>query len=78
MDYLLKTTHYFYETTVGAGLPIISTLKDLIKTGDKIIGIEGVFSGTMSYLFNELSDDIPFSEIVKDAKIKGYTYYSKD
>lgn len=68
-----KTTHYFYETTAGAGLPIISTLKDLIKTGDKIIEIEGVLSGTLSFIFNNLSAELPFSEIVKRAKEEGYT-----
>ncbi|MFV2016451.1 MAG: bifunctional aspartate kinase/homoserine dehydrogenase I, partial [Candidatus Heimdallarchaeota archaeon] len=67
------TTHYFYETTAGAGLPIISTLKDLIKTGDKVIEIEGVLSGTLSFIFNNLSDELTFSEIVKQAKEEGYT-----
>ncbi|MCE7734610.1 MAG: bifunctional aspartate kinase/homoserine dehydrogenase I, partial [Candidatus Heimdallarchaeota archaeon] len=68
-----KTTHYFYETTAGAGLPIISTLQDLIKTGDKVIEIEGVLSGTLSFIFNNLSDKQAFSEIVKLAKKEGYT-----
>ncbi|MHA2402250.1 MAG: bifunctional aspartate kinase/homoserine dehydrogenase I [Candidatus Kariarchaeaceae archaeon] len=68
-----KTTHYFYETTVGAGLPIISTLKDLIKTGDVVTEIEGILSGTLSFIFNILSETTPFSEIVKLAKEKGYT-----
>ncbi|CAG8843838.1 29775_t:CDS:2 [Gigaspora margarita] len=68
----------FNESTVGAGLPVISTLKDLIRTGDKINRIEGIFSGTLSYIFNEFSksgDDKgqPFSEIVKVAKENGYT-----
>ncbi|OLS22548.1 MAG: Bifunctional aspartokinase/homoserine dehydrogenase 1 [Candidatus Heimdallarchaeota archaeon LC_2] len=68
-----KTTHYFYETTVGAGLPIISTLKDLIKTGDQIDEIEGVLSGTLSFIFNNLSEIKSFSEVVKIAKREGYT-----
>ena len=64
---------FFYETNVGAGLPVISTLKNLIKTGDEIISIEGVFSGTLSYLFNTITPEIPFSELVKKAWKKGYT-----
>lgn len=65
------------ESTVGAGLPILSTLKDLVNTGDEIEKIEGVFSGTLSYIFNEFSKveggDVKFSEVVKIAKDKGYT-----
>ncbi|WVQ79878.1 hypothetical protein IAT38_001978 [Cryptococcus sp. DSM 104549] len=65
------------ESTVGAGLPIIQTLKDLVGTGDEIEKIEGVFSGTLSYIFNEFSKpeggDVKFSEVVKIAKDKGYT-----
>lgn len=65
------------ESTVGAGLPILSTLKDLIETGDEIVKIEGVFSGTLSYIFNEWSTpkggDKKFSEVVKVAKDNGYT-----
>ena len=68
-----KTTHYFYETTVGAGLPIISTLRDLIKTGDQIDEIEGILSGTLSFIFNSLSETKLFSEVVTIAKEEGYT-----
>ncbi|KAJ7204726.1 homoserine dehydrogenase-domain-containing protein [Mycena pura] len=68
---------FLNEATVGAGLPIISTLKDLVITGDKIVKIEGVFSGTMSYIFNEFSTGKPggpeFSSVVKVAREKGYT-----
>ncbi len=64
---------FYYETNVGAGLPVISTLKNLIKTGDKIISIEGIFSGTLSYLFNTITPEIPFSELVRKAWEKGYT-----
>ncbi|KAK7039613.1 homoserine dehydrogenase [Favolaschia claudopus] len=68
---------FLNEATVGAGLPIISTLKDLVATGDKVVKIEGVFSGTMSYIFNEYSTGKPdgpaFSSVVKIAREKGYT-----
>ena len=68
-----RPIHYFYETTVGAGLPIISTLKDLIRSGDKITKIEGVFSGTLSYIFNTYDGKTPFSQIVKTAREQGLT-----
>jgi len=64
---------YFYETTVGAGLPIIQTLRDLIQTGDEVLQIDGIFSGTLSYLFNAFDGTRTFSEIVLDARAKGYT-----
>ena len=64
----------YHESSVGAGLPIISTLKDLVNTGDRIHSIQGVFSGTLSYIFNEFStSDAAFSDVVKVAKEKGYT-----
>ncbi|CAL5203640.1 unnamed protein product [Lathyrus oleraceus] len=66
-------THYFYEATVGAGLPIISTLRGLLETGDKILQIEGIFSGTLSYIFNNFKDGRVFSEVVAEAKEAGYT-----
>ncbi|MDG2108116.1 MAG: bifunctional aspartate kinase/homoserine dehydrogenase I [Woeseiaceae bacterium] len=66
-------THYFYETTVGAALPVITTLCDLIKTGDEIRTIQGIFSGTLAYLFNVYDGTTPFSEIVRSAKMSGYT-----
>jgi len=64
---------YLYEATVGAGLPVIQTLRDLRETGDKISSVEGIFSGTLAYLFNVYDGKTPFSAIVKDAKAKGYT-----
>jgi aspartokinase/homoserine dehydrogenase 1 len=64
---------YLYETTVGAGLPIIQTLRDLVQTGDDVYEIEGIFSGTLSYLFNVYDGSVPFSEIVADAKSRGFT-----
>ena len=65
--------HYLYEATVGAGLPIIQTLRDLRDTGDEIRRIEGMLSGTLAYLFNVWDGSVPFSTIVRDAKAKGYT-----
>src|SRR5882672_6262289 len=66
-------THYLYEATVGAGLPVIHTLRDLRETGDDITGIEGIFSGTLAYLFNVFDGRETFSSIVRAAKLKGYT-----
>ena len=66
-------SHYLYEATVGAGLPIIVTLRDLRETGDEIRRIEGIFSGTLAYLFNVWDGAQPFSVIVRDAKAKGFT-----
>jgi len=65
--------HYLYEATVGAGLPIIQTLRDLRETGDDVLSIEGIFSGTLAYLFNVYDGGTPFSGIVRDAKQRGYT-----
>ena len=66
-------THYLYEATVGAGLPIIMTMRDLRETGDGIRMIEGIFSGTLAYLFNVFDGSTPFSAIVADAKARGFT-----
>eukprot|EP00854_Cymbomonas_tetramitiformis_P009756 gene9756-11561_t len=66
-------THFFYEATVGAGLPIISTLRSLVNNGDGIHKIEGIFSGTLSYIFNEFDGSAPFSDTVKVAKELGFT-----
>lgn len=67
----------YHECSVGAALPIISPLKDLIATGDKVDRIEGIFSGTLSYIFNEFStsekSNVKFSDVVKKAKELGYT-----
>lgn len=62
-----------YETNVGAGLPIIATLHELVTTGDRVERIEGVLSGTLSYIFNSFNGESSFSETVKKAKEKGYT-----
>jgi homoserine dehydrogenase len=63
---------FYYEAACGAGLPVISTLKDLLATGDQVLRIEGVFSGTLSYLFSQLLTK-PYSQAVQDAKALGYT-----
>lgn len=68
-----KGNIYRYETTVGAGLPVIGPLQDLVASGDTIHKIEAVLSGTISYLFNSLEEGRKFSEIIKEAKVKGYT-----
>ncbi|CAG8646244.1 8407_t:CDS:2 [Paraglomus occultum] len=75
-----KKVLIYHESTVGAGLPVINTLKDLVGTGDEIVKIEGIFSGTLSYLFNSFSpteetagDTKTFSDIVRIAKENGYT-----
>ena len=75
---LLSTAHrrqvpYLYETTVGAGLPVISTLRDLIRSGDRVIRIEGVFSGTLAYIFYSMATGMKFSDAVRAAREKGYT-----
>ncbi len=64
---------FMYETNVGAGLPVINTLKDLKYSGDRILKIEGVLSGTLSYIFNTFKGDKNFSDVVKEAKANGYT-----
>src|SRR5690606_13425896 len=64
---------FFYETNVGAGLPIIKTLNDLILSGDKITKIEAILSGTISFIFNNFKGDVTFHDIVKQAQEKGYT-----
>lgn len=65
--------HFLYETTVGAALPIIETLRDLRHTGDEVLSIEGILSGTLAYLFNVFDATKPFSTIVSEARDNGYT-----
>ena len=62
-----------FETNVGAGLPIIGTINDLRNSGDQILKIEAVLSGTLNFIFNEISADVPFSETVRRAKEQGYS-----
>ncbi len=64
---------YWYETSVGAGLPIIKTIHDLLISGDQILKIEAILSGTISYIFNNYKGERTFEEIVREAREKGYT-----
>ena len=64
---------FLYETNVGAGLPVISTLKDLIKSGDEILKIEAIVSGSLNYIFTNCSEQKDFASTVKEAREKGYT-----
>jgi aspartokinase/homoserine dehydrogenase 1 len=68
-----RGVQFMYETNVGAGLPVISTLNDLINSGDRIIKIEGILSGSLSFIFNSFKEGKTFSSIVKEAKALGYT-----
>ncbi|WP_297243883.1 bifunctional aspartate kinase/homoserine dehydrogenase I [uncultured Prevotella sp.] len=70
---LRRGVKFLFETNVGAGLPIIGTIKDLRNSGDKILKIEAVLSGTLNFIFNEISADVPFSETVRRAKEQGYS-----
>lgn len=76
---LLKSTsfkrgvRFLYETNVGAGLPVINTLNDLLMSGDKVLRIEAVLSGTLNFIFSAFQDGKKFSEVVKEAKQLGYT-----
>lgn len=63
----------YYETTVGAGLPVISTLTELLATGDKVIQIQGCFSGTLGYICSELENGVLYSQAIKTAMERGYT-----
>ena len=68
-----RKRHFLFEANVGAGLPVMSTLRDLIASGDEIVRIEGILSGTLSYLFNTFDGTVPFSSLVRDAHRMGYT-----
>ena len=70
---LTKGVKFLFETNVGAGLPIIGTINDLRNSGDKILRIEAVLSGTLNFIFNEIAADVPFSETVRRAKEQGYS-----
>jgi bifunctional aspartokinase / homoserine dehydrogenase 1 len=68
-----RNSYYLYETCVGAGLPVVSTLQDLIDSGDEILHIEAALSGTLGYLFSEIERGVPFSQVVIAALKLGYT-----
>lgn len=68
-----KNIKFLYETNVGAGLPIIKTIHDLIDSGDRILKLQAVLSGSLNYIFNSFNENISFSEVVKIAHKKGYT-----
>ncbi|MFM8433334.1 MAG: bifunctional aspartate kinase/homoserine dehydrogenase I, partial [Bacteroidota bacterium] len=68
-----RNVRFLYETNVGAGLPVINTLNSLTASGDRIISIEAVLSGTLSFIFNTFREGMRFSDIVKEAREKGYT-----
>ena len=68
-----KGVWFRYETNVGAGLPIIGTINDLCNSGDKILKIEAILSGTLNFIFNEIAADVPFSETVRRAKEERYS-----
>lgn len=70
---LAGSSHCFYEATVGAALPVIRTLRDLVDTGDRVHSIQGIFSGTLAYLFNVFDGSVPFSGIVMAARENGFT-----
>ncbi|MEP6483143.1 MAG: bifunctional aspartate kinase/homoserine dehydrogenase I [Rudaea sp.] len=66
-------SRFRYEATVGAGLPIIQTLRDLLDTGDELLAVDGIFSGTLAWLFNKYDGTRPFSDLVREAHRLGYT-----
>lgn len=68
-----NNTQFLFETNVGAGLPVIGTLNDLLRSGDKINRIEAVLSGTLNYVFNHYDGSKPFSDVVAQAQVEGYT-----
>ena len=68
-----RRKHFLFEANVGAGLPVVSTLRDLIASGDEVIRIEGILSGTLSYLFNHFDGQSPFSAMVRNAHRMGFT-----
>ena len=68
-----RGAQFRYETNVGAGLPVISTLNDLIDSGDQILKIEAIISGSLSFIFNSFDGSRPFSELVREARERGFT-----
>ncbi|MCW3804838.1 bifunctional aspartate kinase/homoserine dehydrogenase I [Plebeiibacterium marinum] len=70
---LNKGVKFLFETNVGAGLPIIAPLNDLVMSGDKILGLEAVLSGTLNYIVNTVDENKPLSDVIQEAKEKGYS-----
>ena len=70
---LNEGVNYKYETTVGAALPVLSTIRQIIDSGDNIVSIEGILSGTLNYLFSKYNGEVSFGQLVKDAVEEGYT-----
>jgi len=70
---IYKGVKFSFETNVAAGLPVISTINDLIKSGDRILKLEAVVSGTLNYIFNTMSREITFSQAIRMAKEEGYS-----
>jgi aspartokinase/homoserine dehydrogenase 1 len=68
-----RGVRFIFETNVGAGLPVINTINDLINSGDRIIELQAVLSGTLNFIFNTISEKIPLSETIRMAKEKGYS-----
>jgi bifunctional aspartokinase / homoserine dehydrogenase 1 len=68
-----KGVKFLFETNVGAGLPIISPINDLVKSGDKIVKLQAVLSGTLNFICNELSANKPLNQVITEAKEKGYS-----
>jgi aspartokinase/homoserine dehydrogenase 1 len=68
-----RGARFRYEATVGAGLPIVTTLRDLLDTGDEVLAVEGILSGTLAWLFNRFDGSQPFSALVEEARAAGYT-----
>ena len=64
---------YLYETNVGAGLPVLKTIRDMIKSGDKILRIKAVLSGSLNFIFNHFTEGVAFSDVVAQARLEGYT-----
>ncbi len=70
---LSRRTPFFYETTVGAALPLVGTLRDVVSSGDPVSHIDGVFSGTLAYVLGQVTDGAAFSDAVGDARARGFT-----
>src|SRR5690606_39593649 len=68
-----RSVKFLYETNVGAGLPVINTMNDLLLSGDKVISVEAVLSGTLNYIFSSFVEGRRFSDVVREAKANGYT-----